>query len=243
MIHGLNLKPDKMGYIAGLLNSVGIEVLGLGLRGHNGDEGAFAKVTKEQWIEDALEGYRAARARADEAGAPLYFVGFSLGGLLGVELATSAAHPEIRFDRMLLLAPALTPRSRSYLVRAFGIFGSSFTLPSLAEPAYRANRGGTSIAAYRALFGLVAELEGAQMDRADVPTLVFIDPEDELVSESGLARLIAKRGLDAWELREISAAGAGKGVGRHHLIVDEESLGPEAWRRMAAEILAFFAER
>jgi hypothetical protein len=237
MIHGLNLKPEKMGDIAGILNSEGIDVLNLGLRGHNGDTEAFRRVTRDQWLADALQGYRDLKAEAGDS--PVYFVGFSLGAVLGVDLLARAPSNGVGFAKMVLIAPALALRPRNAFVCIFGLFGPGFILPSLDDPAYRANRGGTSMSAYAALFGLVGELGEPGLSNANIPTLLLVDPQDELVSESGIRDLILRRNLSRWELRDVSAAGPNRSVGHHHRIVDEESLGPEAWRELSQEILSF----
>jgi esterase/lipase len=237
MIGGLNTRPDRMRELAGLLNSGGIAVLNVGLTGHRGDLDGFKRVNLDQWIQDALLGYRAARTEAESAGVPLYFVGFSLGAAIGLDLMTAESTPFVRFDKMILLAPAASVHARYRLVLALGIFGPGIMVPSLANEAYRANRAGTSIAAYRALFELIDEIQGRDLSRANIPTLLLIDPRDELVSVAGLKKLIQTGKLDRWQLREISKSPATIHPNYHHLIIDEASLGSRTWGEVSTAIL------
>ena len=241
VVHGLNLRPQKMEAIAALLISGGIDVLNVGLSGHNGDAEAWAQVSKEQWKADALQAYRVARSEADRATLPLYFVGFSLGGALALDLLSEAGAPEVAFDRMALFAPAAALRASSGLVLSLAFLGSRFIVPSLGNPANRANKGGTSMAAYEALFGLIRELRRGDLSRANIPTLLFIDPGDELVSEAGLRGLIRSKSLDRWRLIELSHAELRPTRGYKHQIIDEASLGKTEWGRVSRELLAFFS--
>ena len=118
IIHGLNQKPEKMGAIISILNQESIDVLNLSLRGHgdnyvmegrqNHDDqrlASFRKKTYELWSNEVYRAYRQVRLRGELKKVPVFFLGYSLGGLLGCDLLVS--HPEVRFDRMVLFAPAV----------------------------------------------------------------------------------------------------------------------------------------
>jgi alpha-beta hydrolase superfamily lysophospholipase len=107
VVHGLNLKPEKMGAIIATLNQDGIDVLNLSLRGHgdnypsqgrkNHDEqrlASFREVNYELWSDEMYRAYRQVRERGELKNVPLFFVGYSLGGLLGCDLLIS--RPEFR---------------------------------------------------------------------------------------------------------------------------------------------------
>ncbi len=237
-IHGLNMKSDKMIGIARLLNASGIDVLLVSLSGHSGDLEAFRRVSSGLWIQDALEAYRIARAEADGAGLSLFFVGFSLGGAIGIELL-AANKFQVSFDGMILLAPAAALRPSSNLVRLLGVFGRGFIVPSLGNKAYRANPSGTSMAGYQSLFAIIRAINEGKLERANVPTLLVIDPGDELVSEAGLQRLIKKGKLDRWTIEEVHHEGVMPRRGFRHLIVDKESLGARDWERLSQWVRDF----
>ena len=133
-------------------------------------------VTRAQWTESFFEFYSAAKSRAAKDQVPLYFVGNSLGALIGLSLQLEKnPQKQIRFDKMVLLAPAITPKFFTRWVKMFGLFGYDYILKSWSPESYQAQLG-TSVAAYKALFALVDEVEQkARPQELDVSTLVFID--------------------------------------------------------------------
>ncbi|MEA3232365.1 MAG: alpha/beta fold hydrolase, partial [Thermodesulfobacteriota bacterium] len=160
VVHGLNLQPDKMGPIISHLNASGIDVLNLSLRGHGQNYNhephmspdkarldTFKTVSYKQWTDEAYRAYRHARKRSDERKTPLFFIGYSLGALLGGDLL--ATYPDVHFDRMVLFAPAFN----CTICQGLKILAPfpRLVIPSLSSKSYRANRG-TPMAAYIALF-------------------------------------------------------------------------------------------
>ncbi|MCO6476526.1 MAG: hypothetical protein J5I94_07885 [Phaeodactylibacter sp.] len=197
------------------------------------------RVARGGWGKAFEEAYDKALARSQEVGVPLYFLGFSLGALVA-QHAMSSSGGEVRFDKQVLLAPALALRSRSYLLKAAFFLPEHWLLPSKTPEAYRANRG-TSIRAYKALFRQQKAVRKGRFRRLNIPTLVIIDPRDELISLSKLKKYIARFGLDNYRILELDPKGA---AGYHHLIVDERSMGPTNWDKATAAINAhLFAGR
>jgi len=230
VIHGLNLKPERMDAIAAPLRARGVDVLRVALAGHRGRPAVFKRVDAALWRAEARRAIDAAVARSSERGQPLFLVAFSLGALVALEAASAGErHPP--FARAVLLAPALALRPRVRLIDPLGTLGSELVLPSATPPDYRANDG-TPMAAYRALFELERGLRERGLERCDQPTLVYVDPEDELVSADGLRRLIASEQLGHWRLVEVSIAGSTLAGRRHHLIVDADAVGAVQWQRM-----------
>lgn len=244
VVHGLNLRPQRMEPICELLRSRGIETLRVTLSGHEGGrEGLrnFREATRERWHEDLGRASREARARADALGVPLLFVGYSLGAVLCLDVMSS--NPEIRFDRIALLAPALalTPIGRTGALYGtlarLGPLSRRITIPSLAHPDYRANRSGTPVGAYRALFDCIRAFRSRPLEAA-TPILVLAHPRDELVSLSGIRALVRESGAANWTLSEIRGQRNRVPTGApRHMILDPESLGPDAWSSLAAELL------
>lgn len=240
VVHGLNLKPERMDAIAHELSAQGIDVLRTSLSGHRGNIEEFKKVSRGIWIQDVYEAYCRARKEADQRKVPLYFLGYSVGALVNLDLMNNFQDAKVRYERMVLLAPAAAVHRRSRWIRFFKVFGPGFLVPSVANREYRASRGGTPVAAYEALFHSLEALEsGGGVRQKDVPTLVVIDPEDELVSEAGLIRVIERDGLRAWKMLRVAKSGAALKTGcYHHLLVDSASLGLDPWSKMVAAILA-----
>jgi pimeloyl-ACP methyl ester carboxylesterase len=236
MMHGLNLNPDRMQPLVGLLTGAGFDVLMLSLRGH-GDNFArcagrsdswarlrsFRSVSCAIWESEARGAYDLAQARAVRAGVPLALLGYSLGALLGVELQATGRG----FERMVLLAPPLSLRRWLRLVRPLAEF-PWLVLPSIAGADLLANAG-TPMCAYKALLETFERFETRNGDGLDVPTLVLIDPGDELISFAGVAASVRARGLRRWHVQPIRKdAGTPRGI-PHHLMIDERWVGPGAW--------------
>ena len=229
VVHGLNLKPEKMNSIAEVLNDGGSDVLRVSLKGHTGNEEEFKKVTRNDWIKDLLEAYREAREKADGLGVPLYFVGYSLGALINLDMMNSYPEARIEYDRMILFAPASAVKKTTYLIKAFHLFGSKYVVPSAANENYRANKNGTPLAAYDALFGSISRLKKSGINQPNIPTLIMVDPKDELVSEKGLRAMIEKNQLSEWKIFKIQKQDPQLKSNYHHLIIDEASVGVDEW--------------
>ncbi|MBW7947548.1 MAG: alpha/beta hydrolase, partial [Sphingomonadaceae bacterium] len=111
--HGLNHRPDKMDDIVNPLRAQGYAVLRAVLSGHEGDMEKFKKASREQWRNDLLGAYCAARALADQGKVPLHFVGYSIGALINSDLVESEPDLGVRYDRMVYLAPAVSVKAAS----------------------------------------------------------------------------------------------------------------------------------
>ncbi|MEZ4862589.1 MAG: alpha/beta fold hydrolase [Caldilineaceae bacterium] len=267
VIHGLNLKPARMQPLINELQRMGIATVLCSLRGHgknytptpnlSAEEArlrSFQQVSAALWRAEVLDAYAQAAHYADAQQCPIYLVAFSLGALLGCELGANT--PAVHFDSMALFAPALAIQPLAHLLRLLTRW-PRLTIPSLSDPLYRANRA-TPLAAYGALFHTLAKLRQQPLTRLNVPTLVFIDPQDELVSYRGLQRLIQRKALTAWRIQPLTARTApGKNRQRslralyrrivnrpqlgaidastacyRHLIVEPTCVGTAAWEEM-----------
>ena len=238
VIHGLNLQPDKMGPIISHLTASRIEVLNLSLRGHGENyapgkdmdsSGArldtFKTVSYEQWTDEVYRAYRHARKRSDERKAPLFLIGYSLGALLGGDLL--ATYPDVHFDRLVLFAPAFN----CTICKGLKILVPfpRLVIPSFSSKSYCANRGGTPMAAYIALFDAIEHFKRNVSLKLNVPTIIFIDKRDEFVSYRRLKRMVETNKLDRWKIHFLQKGKIGVQESLHHLIIDERSLGKEGW--------------
>jgi pimeloyl-ACP methyl ester carboxylesterase len=220
------------------LNNMGIDALRVDLRGHGSNYRsrherttrleALTRVTATTWRQEVACAYLAARNTGGE-GQPLFLVAFSLGALAGVELANRAS-PAIYFDKMVLLAPALRTRWYTDAVLGLGAW-PRLVVPSFAPEHDRANPRGTPVAAYLALLELRDRLRFIRRTSINVPTLVFVDEDDELVSAAGIRKLIAEYGLHRWSGVRVIKSGAARGT-FHHAITNPEYVGTQTWRSM-----------
>ncbi|MBW2410229.1 MAG: alpha/beta hydrolase, partial [Deltaproteobacteria bacterium] len=169
VIHGLNLRPSKMESIINILTDSGIDALNLSLRGHGNNYdrhahndpvrarlAAFKSVSYESWKEEICAAYAAAKSRSIKKDVPLFFIGFSMGGLMGTELL--ASRPDIQFDKMVLFAPAIKMHVRNNMIRVLSPF-PRLTIPSYTLASYQSNAG-TPMAGYNALFSSLKNFSG-----------------------------------------------------------------------------------
>jgi esterase/lipase len=242
VIHGLNCRPEKMEAIIRALNATGIDCLNISLRGHGTNftpldkmdadaarMAAFKSVTYPLWKTEAYSAYRFARQKSNLHQKPLFFIGFSMGGLLGVDLL--ASNLNVEFDKMVLFAPAIAMHQRNYLIRFFSPF-PELVIPSAGDMSYLANEG-TPMAAYNALFDMHAHFENHRnLERINIPTVVFIDAEDELVSDTRLNEIIQDQKLDRWKIHPVIKDDTAVRVKMHHLIIDAASVGDRMWQEI-----------
>jgi len=249
VIHGLNLRPDKMQTIISVLTESGIDVLGLSLRGHGENYTHQAGVEEDQarlesfkavsfplWMNEAYLAYTQVRKRSAQKKVPLFFVGFSLGGLIGLDLFASQS--EVQYERMVLFAPAVKLHRTHYLARMLSPF-SRLVIPSLAPDSYLSNKTGTPMAAYNALFEGLKQFEKHVNQRINVPTLIFIDKEDEFIPVRALKELKAEKKLDQWKLYVVEKEAAANQDTFHHHIIDESSTGKTVWQDMMETTITY----
>ncbi len=241
VIHGLNGRPDKMESIIAEMTAAGIDCLNLSLRGHgenyfhldNTDSAearlqTFKSVSYRLWRNEIYQAYQQIKTKSNRYGACMFFVGFSMGGLLGVDLFTS--NPYVKFDKMVLFAPALKMHNRNYFLKTISPF-PKLVVPSFAPDAYLANRG-TPMAAYNALFEASKHFEKNLDPKINVPAVIFIDKQDELISFSGLKAMIQKQKLDQWKLHPVKKDQTATETEMHHLIIDKASVGKQMWKEI-----------
>ena len=247
VIHGLNCRPEKMETIITTLNANGIDCLNLSLRGHGTNFSpidnmspdaarmiAFKSVSYPLWKTEAYMAYQMAKKKSDLHGRPLFLIGFSMGGLLGVDLV--ASNPNVRFDKMVLFAPAIAMLQRNYLIQIFSPF-PGLVIPSAGDKSYHANDG-TPMAAYNALFDMHAHFEDHLDPRKiNMPTIIFIDEEDELVSYTSLQQMVQNEHLDQWKLYPVKKDETATAVDMHHLIIDAASVGNSMWQSIVDDTL------
>ncbi|MGD2187734.1 MAG: alpha/beta hydrolase [Desulfobacterales bacterium] len=241
VIHGLNGRPDKMESIIAAMTAAGIDCLNLSLRGHgenysqldNIDSAearmaSFKSVSYRLWRAEIYQAYQQAKIKSNRYRTCVFLVGFSTGGLLGVDLLTS--NPYIKFDKMVLFAPALKMRNRNYLLKTISPF-PGLVVPSFGPDDYLANKG-TPVAAYNALFEASKHFEKNLDHKINIPAVIFIDKQDELISFSGLKAMIEKQKLDQWKLHPVKKDERTAEIEMHHIIIDEASVGKKMWKEI-----------
>jgi esterase/lipase len=242
VIHGLNMRPARMQPIIDILTQNGIDVLRLSFRGHgenfaHRDEmdlaaarlESFKNVSYSLWANEAYLAYKQAQKRAQQEKVPVFLTAFSIGGLIGLDLF--ASHEDVYFDRMALLAPAISLRAVIYIERIVSPF-PGLIIPSLADDTYLANQKGTPVAAYNALFEALYHFEDTAGPKLNVPTLVFIDKQDEFIPPGGLKDLKEEHQLDKWQFYIVQKEGEMASGTFHHHIIDAATAGERVWQDM-----------
>lgn len=100
LIHGLGGTPLEMRYIAAALEAAGLETHSLTLPGHDARVTDYLRVSYADWREHVLAEHARLAARG-----PVLSVGFSLGGLLTLDLAEQVAEHCPLAGMALLAAP------------------------------------------------------------------------------------------------------------------------------------------
>lgn len=236
VVHGLNLKPNAMDSINKLLEKHDYTVIPISLQGHaNQDEEQrlqnFEQVTPQKWLKDIGQGFKKAK---DLNKGDIHFVGFSLGGLLGVY---ALAKDEVDFKKMILLAPAIKIRTKSYLLQIFS-WWNELTFPSFSPKKYKANWG-TPMSAYNSLFQIIEEVDQLPQNKVNIPTLVISDPEDNLTDPEQIKVWIKQNKLYNWKQIKVKQRPQNEYIFNHHLIIDKYTAGLHTWDKISATIINF----
>lgn len=238
IVHGLNLNPERMDDWTKFLSNKGALVLRLALHGHRGNIDEMRNVQVETWRHQIDKALNLARTLGQKHRIPVVYLGYSLGGLLGVDWLARQKNDGWVFHKMVLLAPAIaTPWYSQLAEKMLARLDGSWVFPTPNIPEFRANWG-SSINAYRALFTLKAFVEAQGYHNANVDTLVMLDRNDELIPFRDIKDIISKHQLSKWKLEAINNDFAKQNHGFRHLIANQNSVGPGVWQELSQKIAA-----
>jgi esterase/lipase len=226
IVHGLNTNPLKMGddntngTLVKLFLDAGYHVYRVILPGHGGTIEEMKKANAQDWINSAIMQYREAAEIVYE-------------NLINYE-------ENVEFAGIILFAPAIaikrTARAGIFVSDIF--LAASAIIKSRAPIEYRAQKG-VSISAYNALFELEDNLYKNEFKNCNIPTLIFIDPKDELINISKLQKSITNYNLSNWNIVTVSNTGNEIKPNYHHLIIDNKCVSSETWDIIKEKILFF----
>lgn len=237
VVHGLNVKPSAMLDLIDWLNKHGSDACLVKLSGHYENSPDTWAMSMDTWQSEMRYAYDIARKIANASGVPLFFLGFSLGGLLGPAIL-SAGNGIYQFDKQLLFAPAIGLRTRSYLVKLSFFFNEKKRLPSFTPEPYRANNK-LPILFYKIMFHEERLLKKNFFKHVNIPTVVFIDPSDELISYRKLNKLSQKFKLTNFRMVTLDKNLTGRETQYHHLIINERTMGRKNWEMVTGEMSRF----
>ena len=230
--HGLNIAPEAMQQFVELSLDLEYAVVLLKLSGHRKGT-AISDVNMSLWQDEFNLSYQTAKDSARKFNTPVYFIGFSLGGLLGCYQQIVS---NITFSKQILLAPAIFTKRKSKLIKLFYPLGNSYLVKSITPIRYRYNSG-TSVIAYKTLFTMEADFNARSVSILNSPTRVIMHANDELVSYKKIQSIIGKNKLSNWQMVTVQEHD-GK---IKHLLLDKEATGAEAWKQITITIRDFIA--
>ncbi len=237
VVHGLNLKPQKMQAIEEQLQSLGGETVRVALLGHRGSLEEQKQVTWNQWLEQFHDHYCLASKRAKELKVPLINLSFSLGAL--VSLGHLGQQNDWPYKKLVMIAPAAWIHWYGKIPSWFSFLGSRLGLPSKNLESYRAEKT-TSLAAYEAMAQGRAEVAALSSELIKRDTLVVMDKDDELVSLKNIKEFIEEKNLsDYWQVYQVSNKNHQLKKSYHHLIIDQASMGPDTWKAFLERLSSF----
>lgn len=144
-------------------------------------------------------------------------------------------NPKARPNSQVLLAPALFIHRFEKIERTMSLLPSFFLIKSFAPKAFRRYQT-LSVREYRIL------LEGIrtfQKHRAglSIPSLVMIDPKDELVDAEALEDCTALKDKVVYE--KWSREYLKRGIGRHHILFHPDYFEKAEWQKFTNRIQEF----
>jgi pimeloyl-ACP methyl ester carboxylesterase len=238
VLPGLNFRPDRLEPWEALLTGRGAAVVRPALQGYaQTGAAAWRTVTADGWVENVAVAYLRLRERFPAAAVSLF--GYSLGGALGLVWSRRYGLP---FHRALLLGPALMSRRWGWIgLTLCTLLPGRIVVRSYAPRSYRVHDV-TSLAAYRAVHGLIAEFRSGS---GNDPSAVFvaISPRDELVSPKAAAAYVQRLGTaersGAARLHLIDHRPRPGWL--YHLGVDAATLGDGPWSLLRADVEQWLA--
>jgi esterase/lipase len=202
--------------------------------GHYEESADTANITVDAWQQDMRNGYEFAKSVAGEHKIPLFLLGYSLGGLLGMNLVLFSG--ETGISKQVLLAPAVAIRDTAGILKLL-FWWKSLYLPSFTPEKFRANKR-LSITAYKTMFSIVSKILNSKAITT-TSTLVFIDSMDELISTKKLFRFLNRFIAGHYELVALDSDMKNRSGGYHHLIIDQETMGAANWKLFTARLKDF----
>lgn len=240
LAHGLNNPPSIMDDIAKELEAQGYSPIFVGLSGHREDStlSEMRHVSAKKWRTEFQDFMSQLNAQAERCNKPQFFVGYSMGALLHADFVSRTKEPSSS-SKSVYLAPALQTFNFARFVTWIPLW-NSVVLPSFNHETAIAQEG-SSMAAFRALFEIQNDFNAnASSELKQSPTLILMDPKDELVSFEKTQNLVARLELaPEWNIQKIGSSAEAKKNFKHHLFITRQSAGEEHFGKLMEKIRQF----
>ena len=169
--------------------------------------------------------------------APFYALAFSHGALY-LEL-WMRENPELRPIKQVLLAPAFFIKKQKLIQNVLKILPDSLQIKSLAPKRFR--RFNTlSIRSYRILFQGMEKFQ-RELSAFSIPTLIIVDPEDELVDGKKLKKEMENTN-SGLKVEFIQREYLKNGIGRHHILFHPDYFTEIDWTNFLKKIINFLED-
>ncbi len=145
-------------------------------------------------------------------------------------------NPQNKPLRQVLLAPALYLRRQKVIELALLKLPAALVIKSFSPKPFRRYQS-MKVWEYRTLLEGVAtyqKLKGVLR----IPTLLVIDPKDEVVDAGRLKEEVERRN-PGFEVQLFPRPRLRKGLGQHHILFHPEYFTPEEWDRFSGELGSF----
>jgi esterase/lipase len=227
--HGLNNNPQSFGPIIKHFRDAGFETEFITLPGHGDDR------HEARDIKAALRTFDQAMKKLK--GAPYVAIAFSHGALyLQIWLEKNL---EYRPMKQVLLAPALFIHRQKIIEKLLKFLPTFFVIKSLSPKAFRRYQ---ILSAWEYNILVQGMLIYQKIKKPfKIPTMVLIDPKDELVDAAKLKAELEKMNPD-FRLQLFERNYLKKGLGQHHILFHPEYFNEEDWFQFTSQIKDFFLD-
>lgn len=144
-------------------------------------------------------------------------------------------NPHMKPLCQVLLAPALYVQRYEKLVRTFSLLPGFFPIKSFSPKAFRRYQTLT-VREYRILFEGIKTFQKHKAG-LNIPTLLIVDPLDELINVPKLKDELAKN--EKLEFMEWNREYLKKGIGRHHILFHPDYFEKDDWEKFTGDIREF----
>lgn len=226
--HGLNNNPECFNPLMTYFRESGFETEMIILPCH----GANRKEAKNS--REALRVFDQSMKKLEDT--KYFAIAFSHGALY-LQLWLEK-NPECRPLKQILLAPALFIRKQKLIEKAMKILPSFVLIKSLAPKAFRRYEILTAGEYNILVQGMVTYQK--VMKELKVPSLVLIDPKDELVHAQNLKKKLEEKN-HGFEVQFIERPYLKKGLGCHHILFHPDYFKESDWKEFTQKLENFLA--
>lgn len=170
---------------------------------------------------------------------PFLVLAYSFGALYFQLWAKT--HPEYSPQGQVLLAPAFHIYKEKSLSILLKLLPDTFRLKSFSPKRFRQNEF-LKISDYKILFEAL-NLYNRTVQIPMSPTLIVIDPKDELVNAKAIQRSLSERKDQIVEFELWKRPNLNMGLGQHHILFHPEYFSHLEWREFILKIHTFLMKR